>query len=710
MGGPTVKNVLRKEVPYLQGRYMLLVLGAWIVFLMEFLSRSSIESTMTWTYTHIPAFLLNTALITALLLIMTAATGRTRWAYWIIFVLIFALSFGSGVKMRILGMPLLPWDLALTGEGGDMVQYLHNIVNLKSIIGILVFLGASVGLLYKVPHLASRIRGRERAILAAVAAAGIAVVFFLPSAVMKDAFGVEDEPDNQMKNVLDNGLLLTTVMNLEHMDVNKVQGYDSGKIKTIVTQINTPPSIAGGVAPPADNRRPPNLIVILSESFWDPTLVPNLKFSRDPLANFHRLAQEYPSGWFLSPQFGGGTANVEFEVLTGNSMRFLPQGSVAYNQYIDRQVDSLASIAARQGYTSTAISPYYSWFFNADKVYKDFGFSKFIPIEYFNQRFVGPYISDDETANTIISETEKTPGPDMIFANTMENHFHYWPGKFKENTIKVTGVEGQAKGLFETYAQGTQDADKMLQKLVDAYSKKQEPTLILFFGDHLPALGDDYSAYKDSKYITGTNDPDFLQKMHRTPFLIWNNYLPKDQSKLYMSPSFMSPYLLDKAGLKGTYYTEFLKQQYAKTPVIPPKDHDEEMRINEADLKDYETLQYDILFGDQHAYNDAGIKDKIINPNFLVGLGPMTVSSVDTGANAGKGTDDTIGIKGANFPETAVVLLNGRKLATTYISHEELKATVPGGSNLSGAWNLAVDVYDKNDKVIGGASSSVNIP
>lgn len=677
---------------YLRGRYVLFLLGAWLVFLMEFLSRCSVADAMQWTYQHIPAFLFNMVLLTGLLLLFSAITGRTRIAYWIVFVMAFLLSLISGIKMKILGVPLLPSDFVLTSETEDMTQYLHNIVNVPTLIGIFVFIGASVGLLYFVPGMSKRIRGKERIAFVAAAVLFIAVIYYQPKAMMQGVFGIEEKTWNQKENILSNGLLLSTMLNLDHMNVTKVAGYSEESIAAIVNR-SSPPVQAG------DPQVKPNIIVVLGEAFWDPTIIPNVKFSQDPIPGFHKLAEKYPSGWLLSPQYGGGTANVEFEALTGNSMRFMPAGSTPYNQYMTHEVDSLASISRRQGYSTTAINPFYNWFFNSREVYKNMGFSKFVSIEFFNQVFEGPYIADDETANQIIKASTESQGPDMIFANTMENHFHFWPGKFKENTFKAEGVEGQAKGFLETLAQGINGTDRMLLKLVDHFSQSGEPTIIAFFGDHLPSLGDDYKGFIDSKYISGTDDPDFWTKMYKTPFVIWNNYLPEEKEDLYMSPSFLSPYILEKANLKGTYYTDFLKELYKKIPVLPTKDHYAELNIKEEDLKEYETLQYDIMFGERHGY--ASFKDQIIDQNFVLGLGKMDITGLDVAPDAVAGKETNITVNGHNFPETSVVLVNGKATKVTYVSHEQLNVIVPAEQCKAGtAWNVTVQVIDSKETVI----------
>ncbi|MEC0210712.1 sulfatase-like hydrolase/transferase [Paenibacillus ehimensis] len=348
---------------------------------------------------------------------------------------------------------------------------------------------------------------------------------------------------------------------------------------------------------PEELQKPPNIIILLSEAFWDITQIKSLHFSEDPAPMFHALQEKFTHGTLLSPMFGGGTANVELEVLTGHSMRFFPEDSTPYEQYIKQPTASLASLLSEQGYATTAISPFYHWFFNSSEVYKHLGFARFISLEYFNpDEYVGPYIGDHAVVRRIIEETERSPGADFIFANTMENHYHYWPGKFKKNHIEVKGhLSNTAKGIAETYAQGMSGADRALQELILHFSRLKEPTIVVFFGDHLPSL-EKLQVYKESNYIGGEDDPDFLEKMHNTPVVIWSNYLPKEsKEELHMSPSFLGPYVLNLAKRPGSPYTDYLSDLYRKMPVLPPKAYYEAMNIDVNLVKQYEDRQKAIL-------------------------------------------------------------------------------------------------------------------
>lgn len=681
-------------------RLPLLLIALIPVLIMEILSRGNYIEMITWSYKHLLELLFNEWIVFSLLLLFIAMIGRTRIAYWVISGILLILALVSGVKLKILGVPLTPWDIVLAGEASDMVKYISNILSFKILIIILVFLVASYFLLYHTTLFSKKVALKERGILAVIAIAMLSAVYTdLPLPIQKWS-GIKASVWNQVENTTTNGYALATFLNTKSMLTEKREGYDDKAVAAIVS--NTPKPIKAG---DPNNPVKPNVIVVLGEAFWDPTVIKGVEFSRDPIPFFHKLQQTGTSGTMLSPQYGGGTANVEFEVLTGNSMRFLPQGSIAYNQFLTNEVDSLASIYARQGYTSTAISPFYNWFFNSNRIYKYFGFSKFIPIEFFKPNYSGPYIADSEVAANIIHATDQSDGPDFIFANTMENHFHFFPGKFPRNTIGVTGdMSPSSRGMLETLAQGISASDNMLKELVDYYEKKGEPTIIAFWGDHLPALGDDYATYIDTKYISGKDDPDFLKKMYTVPLVVWNNFDHERKDTLNISPSFLGPYLIELSKQQGSYYTDYLSQLSKKIPVIPPKDYYEAMHINEQDLKDYETLQYDIIFGDRHAYKDY--KVPIINSKYMLGFGPIQLDKVESDTQDLSGRSSvTLTVRGNNIPALGYVTLNGKTVPSTWQDEHTLTAKVEGHLLKAGIWDIQVNVKDSKETIVGKSNT-----
>lgn len=674
-------------------RLPLLLCSLWIVFLVELLSRGQWLDAFGWTFDAVPELLLNTLIVLGLLLFLTALTGSIRFSFWLIAALCLAFGLISGIKLEILGVPFLPWDLLLASETKDMTPYLGGLLSFTVMSGFILFFVISILLLYKLSKTALQIGRKQRVAMGLISALLLVSIYNDGELSLTRLAKIKNIAYDQTLNVKTNGFLLTTMMNLKYLFLKAPKGYDESSIRSIASGVTPAVTQAGDVKP--------NIIIVLSESFWDITRVEGLKFSRDPLPFYHSLVEKYTSGTLLSPQYGGGTANVEFEVLTGNSMRFLPQGSIPYNQYIHKATDSLASILRRQGYEATAINPFHSWFYNSKNVYNYFGFSKYISQEFFEPDYEGPYIADRAVAKYIIQSSDETPGPDFVFANTMENHYHYSPGKFKENTIQVTGVTGESKGLIETYAQGLLGADDMLKRLVTHYEQKGEPTIIVFFGDHLPSLGDNYKAYKDCGYLQ-ENDPNFLDKMYRVPVLVWNNYLPEHKEQLNMSPSFLGPYVLKLAQRPGSYYTDYLYRLAQHTPVIPPKNYYPQMGIDEEALKEYEKLQYDILFGKQYGYGDW--KNTIKDPAYVLGFGDLQIDHVHVNET---GRERIVKITGRDLPHNSILHINDKPVKTAWTDKHELTAIVEPETEAEFPWKLEIVVEDSKGHIVAKSNAYV---
>jgi phosphoglycerol transferase MdoB-like AlkP superfamily enzyme len=679
--------LLRHAVTYVKRRACYLLWPAWIVLFVEFLSRGAITETALWGLRRFPLFLANAVLVACLLLLIAAAVGRARIALGVVALLLAVPAALSGIKLRMLGLPALPGDISLLSEA-DSVVHLRDLLSAAQVAGILLFGAVGVWLAVRLGR--ERAPARERVISAAVAAALLGTAWLAPPSL----YGARALDSDQAQNVRTNGFLLSGVYNLKALSGNRRRPANPEAVAALAAALPQP------VPPPAAESEgvKPNIIVVLSESLFDLTQLPGVTYSRDPLPFFHELQAQYTHGTMLSPMFGGGTANVELEVLTGLSMRFLPEGAIPYDQYITHGVDSLAAILSRQGYTATAITPWSNWFFHNNIVYRNLGFHRLITNEFMRMVFSGPNIPDSEVASLIMAETAKTEGPDFIFANTGENHYPYNPGKFAANTIAVQGLTEPAKGLLETYAQGCSAADQMLRTLVEHYQQPGEPTMIVWFGDHKPVLGPDYLVYRESGYISGTGDPDFVNKMYEVPVLVWNNYLPSAPvDTLHISPSFLSPYVLDLAGRPGTAFTAYLKELSRRLPVIPPERFWAAQQIPKADLDRYSALEQDILFGDQKTYGD--LKDRIVDPTYELGYGPLVIDRVEAREAMGSG-DLPVTLHGRHFPPRAGVYADGTKVDATWVDAETVTAIIPAGLARKNPLAIELRLIDAQKSVI----------
>lgn len=688
---------IKRMMSYIITRLHLLILALLLVLYFEYLARDSMKAMFIWSWEQPSPFRLNYIIVLALLMLFISICGQTWIAYLLLASLMTLVGFVTGVKLKFLGVPLMPWDVLLSKETEAISTYLTGIWDWSLLSWSALFVLLSVVLIRWVPSFNVRLKWLEKIIILGISVVILLSVYGEKPFDLKHTYNIFNVTWDQGQNYRLNGFLVATTLNLKLAFVPKPPEYNEAAMQNLVQSIprrkNIDPSIK------------PNIIVILSESLFDPTLLPKVAFDKDPMPFMRNLMKDYSSGLMLSPQFGGGTANVEFEVLTGNSMRFTPPGSTPYIQYANHGIDSLASILARQGYTSTAISPFFNWFYNSKNVYKNFGFSHYISLEFFDQHFKGHEIADVEVTKNIMAQTEKTAGPDFIFANTMENHQPYDADKFYTNPIKVTGnVSEKALGMLTSYATGVADADLMLKSLVEHYTATKEPTILVFFGDHKPVLGSNYGVYTETGYFK-PNDTGRLKKEFDVPVVVWDNYLPKHKEPLDISPAFLGPYVLNLAQKEGTAYTDYLYELSQKVPIIPPSFYFEGFHINKEDLNAYKLFQYDMMFGKQYVMRDY--PQPIVNPAYALGFGKMVIETATPNLiKAGvafeeEGKESTMLISGRNFVEKCIVYVNGKPMETRLQGDGKLKVSIPNKLiEQPGTLALEVKVLDSQDIVV----------
>ncbi len=370
----------------------------------------------------------------------------------------------------------------------------------------------------------------------------------------------------------------------------------------------------------------------MNEAFWDPTLLTNVTYSEDPVPTVHKLQQDSTSGYLLSPQFGGGTSNVEFEVLTGNSMSALPSGSVPYQQYINKPLPSLASYFEDNGYKSLGIHSYEGWFWNRESVYKQLGFEGFMSKQYFqNPEYKGIFISDDEVSRNIIKEVDGMERPMFIYAVTMQNHGPYDTPRYDSNPIQATGnLTASAQSTLETYTHGAHDADQSLKMLIDHFKDSEEPTVIVFYGDHLPMLGLSYDVYKQAGFIHTDNEAEWTleetKKMHSVPFVVWSNVSLPKQNIPTLSDSFLGSFMLNLMNMDKPASFAFNYELSQKIPgllrnLVVDSDQGLYQKVPDAvkqDVEKYKELQYDSMFGQKYLANyvDHDYLTKAALPNY----------------------------------------------------------------------------------------------
>lgn len=305
----------------------------------------------------------------------------------------------------------------------------------------------------------------------------------------------------------------------------------------------------------------PNIIVIMNESFADLHDVGDFETNEDYLPFVHSLEgkENTITGDLLVSTFGGGTATTEFEVLTGDTAAFLPYGCSPYQMYVKRATPGLVSGLSKQGYQTVSLHPYRATSWNRQQVYERFGFDTQLYEDAFAQdaERVRSFISDSEDYRKIfeVFENKQADTPLFLFNVTMQNHGGYVPDETDnfEQTIQLTGEYAGKYPEVDEYLSLAKRSDDSIKELIDYFSSVEEPTAVIFFGDHQPNVP---NAFYDD--LLGDMDEDQIQQAKQkkmvTPFFIWANYDIEEQQDVQISANYLTAFALDALGCTTAGY------------------------------------------------------------------------------------------------------------------------------------------------------------
>jgi len=584
------------------------LLALLTVAAIELITRGSLAQ--TWTFLTNPQQPGWTTVGVFFLLFLTvdALIGRQHKAVLIVFPLAVLMGFISQQKQVFLTDPLYPTDLLF---GRQILELMPVLVKDRpwTAAGLAVALVfAVVGLVSLLVFAWRRFRpltGKERLTRLALAlpllAGFVSIMDYNDFSWVRDRLKVFPIMWDQAENYRHNGFVMAFAINLPMANVKAPAGY----MIDAIDKIPSKPMPAG-----TTHRSKPDVIVLMSESLWDPTRLDTVKLSEDPMP----VIRKNRSGSVFSPEFGGLTANIEFEALTGFSNAFLPTGSIPYQQYVRKPIPSLATFFRAEGYTARAIHPFSGWFWNRTSVYKAFGFETFKDVDKMPPLAKrGNFTSDEALTKEIIRQADSQEDPFFFFAVTLQGHGPYDDGRYARTDIKVDGrLDARDTRMLASYAQGVKEADGSLKMLMDWAKQRDRETIIVIFGDHLPPLN---TVYKNSGYMQGITasrkgTPEQMKKEHETPLVIWSNKTGVDKEIGTISPAFLSYYLLKEAGFEHPYYTGFLGAVHDRLRVIDrymlidakgnaTPDWARQKTVDPL-VRDYRFLQHDIMFGKQY--------------------------------------------------------------------------------------------------------------
>ena len=588
-----------------------LLASAVLVFAIELIFRGNLAATIGFFLQPFKPGWTTIILFTLIMIGLDALFGRKHQSLMIVAPLTLGLAFVGHQKSLYLGDPLYPTDFLYARQ---ILELLPLLVRERPLTGLAMAAGivlAAALLVYgwrlwrrHMPALTYKGRLARLVLTLPLLAFFASLMDYASFSWTRDRLQIIPMMWDQKENYNSNGFALAFALNVPMAHVTAPKGYSEKAIDAIER-----PAVTAAVPP-----EKPDIIVVMSESFWYPTVLPNVSITPDPIPT----ARELRSGSVFSPEFGGMTANVEFEALTGFSNAFLPAGSIPYQQYVRAPIPSMATFLKSEGYETRAIHPGTNWFWNRTPVYADFGFDSFKSEENMPPlQKRGPLASDAAMTDEIIREADQTTDPFFFFVVSLQNHGPYEPHRYPDARHAVEAPTSQwARDSLQSYAEGAADADEGLQRLIEWAQKRERPTVIAFFGDHLPPLGHVYveTGFLKDNVAPRRDTPEKMLEHHETPLVVWSNKTGPVTEIGAVSPAFLPYHVLATAGITHPYYTGFLGALSERYRVVdrnlllpvsgePAPDWARAKEIDPA-IRDFRFLQYDMMFGKRRAGPD----------------------------------------------------------------------------------------------------------
>lgn len=595
-------------------------------FLIEAISRHSF--TEAWDYmTDRPlVFAYNAALIFTTSLVVYLFRRR---CFLRVLLIMFWLLLGivNGVILANRVTPFTGPDLHLLTDGMAMLEkYLPKWGVIVALVVLGIFALTLIGLIVKGPKFKGKLRYRWNIplVLAGVLLFAGATQLALEKRVLSNYFG------NIAFAYEDYGYPYCLGVTIFDTGISCPRDYSEKEIKRIEkTEENLPETKEGEY---------PNIIFLQLESFFDPELVNYLNMSEDPIPTFRKLMKEYSSGYYKVPSVGAGTANTEFESITGMSLHYFGPGEYPYKSILkETTCESAPYVLGELGYSSHAIHNNEANFYGRRSIFPNLGFDTFTSAEYMpeedDKNPLG-WTKDEVLTDEIIKCLDSTEDqPDYVYTISVQGHGAYpEEPELEDPEITVSGAPTEAKNnQWEYYVNQIHEMDNFVKELTDALADYPEDVVLVMYGDHLPTM-DLTVEDVENKYL------------FQTQYVMWDNF-GLEKKDVNLAAYQMAAEVMDRVGIhEGTVFRYHQARRNTKNYQV-----------------DLETLQYDLLYGERYSY---GGETPFKRTKMRLGLYDVTLD----GLSLVSAWDHTYRITGTNFTPSSQVKLNGEWYETVYVN------------------------------------------
>lgn len=581
-----------------------------------------------------PQIILNVMIMMAIFFFIFLLTNRYWYAMTFTIVLSVVLTISSYLKISLRQEPVLPADMVMLANAGEIISMIQpTLLIIGGVIIVILAISAFIMQRRASQRYHLKMGYKKRFLGIAVLLALFSGVFFInhqntPPNLLFRLFKVNNRFFNQPGGAQTNGPLVQFLVNVDVEVMSKPANYSEEKISEIMKKYDATAETINQQR--EDWSEDQVLIFNLSESFSDPTRMPETKVNSDPIPTIHQVLQKNTSGLMLSSGYGGGTANMEWETLSGLSLSNLsPTLTTPYSQLVEKM--TIAPNITDLFDHKVAIHPYTAKLYNRIRVFDKYGFDAFYHVgsknelTYTDKISGSDYISDASAfKETLRLINEEKKGTQFIQLSSMQNHSPY-THDYPDDDFSSSGtsVLDNNRPLLNNYLQGIHYTDEAMADFLAELDKIQKPITYVFYGDHLPGF---YNGLDKSRY--GLN-------MRETDYFVYNNAYSRKQSKIkqdVISPNLFSALAFEQANLKVTPYYALLTNVLKN---VPPTTTDPESSVNnkynggqvfltpdgqmieESALtkeqkeifEDYRLIQYDLAVGKQ--YSGKWAKQKI---------------------------------------------------------------------------------------------------
>lgn len=647
------KEKLFRKFEYFNRRYFLctFIEALFLNFIMEAICRHSLIEPFIYLFRNPIMFLFNALIL--FLLFSFGSIFRHRILYVeLVTVAFLILAVTNGILLCFRTTPFAAIDLTLISNVMTIIDlYLSWIQIVLIIIAIVVIVLIAVFVGLKCPKYEGKMHRLPVIVLT--------VVYFLSMMGLDSVLiriGVSTENYSNLASAYQNyGFVYCFTNSFMKLGMEKPDNYSPEAVEAIVNdKLNEEDmnvvsnSVTNGtVAEEIDTTgeedvqnslkediSQSNIIFVQLESFFDMTRVIGLELSQDPIPNFRYLKENYSSGFLYVPSVGAGTANTEFEIITGMDMDFFGPGEYPYKTILkETTCESAAYDLEDLGYATHAIHNNDGTFYDRHIVYSQLGFETFTPVEYMYDvdRNVNGFAKDYILTNEILETLTSTRNRDYIYAVSVQAHGDYSDVRQGDpQPIFVRYTNETKENAWSYYVNQIKEVDQFIGELIDLLEHYEEPTILVLYGDHIPGMG------LEMDDITN-------ERLTATEYVIWSNYDMTQEDKDLEAYQLTSQ-VLEMAGISNGVMNAFHQ-----------KSMDDENYLQKLEL-----LQYDMLYGNREVYGG-------INPYTATDmkLGICTRNIIINSVTAEE--DGSFYVRGNNYNDYSVVYCNGSALETTYI-------------------------------------------